>query len=99
MGAVGAFFIVLAFILGIIAVIYILDDEWELAGINVIMCFLLIAAGILIIRKSDSHKNEKEDDEYVTVVTSDYKVLDQSQMYITGEDTVVYKKYIIKYKK
>ena len=98
MGAVGAFLIVVAFILVIISIIYMLKDEWGLAIINILLCLLLVVTGILAIRTYDSHKDEK-DDEYVTVVTSDYKVLDQTQMYITGEDTVVYKKYIIKYKK
>ncbi len=98
MGIIGAFLIVLAFVLVIISIIYMLEDDWELALINLLLCLLLVIAGILAIR-TDTHKDEKEDDEYVTVVTSDYKVLDQSQMYITNGDTVIHKRYIIKYKK
>lgn len=99
MGAVGAFLIVVAFVLGIITIIHMLKDDWDLALLNMLLCLLLVVIGVLTIRTYGTYKNEKEDDDYVTIVTSDYKVLDQSQIYITGEDTVVYKKYIIKYKK
>lgn len=99
MGIIGAFLIALAFVLVIISIIYMLEDDWELALINLLLCLILAVIGILAIRTYDSHKDEKEDDEYVTIVTSDCKVLDQSQMYITNGDTVIHKRYIIKYKK
>jgi hypothetical protein len=94
---IGTFLILLAFILVIISVINMIEGEWGYATVALIVAIVAAGFGVWFI-KSDE-RNEKEDDEYVTIVTSDYKVLDQTQMTITDGDTVVYKKYIIKYKK
>ena len=97
MGTFGAVLLIVAIIVGIIGLIYAIKGDADIAFGCVGLCLFLVIGGLIFVY-TDSN-NEKEDDEYVTVVTSDYKVLDQSQMYITGEDTVVYEKYIIKYKK
>jgi len=97
MGVIGAFLIVLGFILGIISIIYILESEWNLAITGLILAILCAGIGVWFIKLDG--QDDGQNDEYVTVVTSDYKVLDQSQMYITNGDTVIHKRYIIKYKK
>ena len=94
---IGTFLILLAFILVIVSVINMIEGEWGYATVALIVAMVSAGFGVWFIKSYE--QNEKEDDEYVTIVTSDYKVLDQTQMYITDGDTVVYKKYIIKYKK
>ena len=97
MGTFGAFLLIVAIIIGIIGLIYAIKGDADIAFGLIGFCLFLTIAGLVFVY-TDS-KDEKEDDEYVTVVTSDYKVLDQTQMTITDGDTVIHKRYIIKYKK
>ena len=94
MGTFGAFLLIAAIIIGIVGLIYGIKGDADLAFGYIALCLFLTIIGLMFAYTGT--KDEKKDDEYVTVVTSDYKVLDMS---VTVGDSVVNKSYIIKYKK
>ena len=89
---------VIGIILVIIGVVFCIVGVIQFAKPNslAILSGLVLALGLALILTQP--KNNDDDKEY-TIECSDYKIINQSQMTITGEDTVMYKKYIIKYKK
>lgn len=93
---IGIILLVLGIVFSIIGAFDFVKTDKGLGGGLVVFSGIVLALGMVLIFAPP--KNNDDDKEY-TIECSDYKIINQSQMTITGEDTVVYKKYIIKYKK
>lgn len=93
---IGIILLVLGTVFGIIGAFNFVKTDDAVGGSLAMFSGILLAFGLALIWTQP--KNNDDDKEY-TIDCSDYKIINQSQMTITGEDTVVYKKYIIKYKK
>lgn len=101
MGVIGASLIILAFVLLIIAIIYILINEWGLATTNILLCLILVIIGIHIIWKYDSQKDEMciEDGQETMIICSEYRVTQHTNIDVENGDTTRTDMYIIYYKK
>lgn len=93
---VGIILVIIGVVFCIVGAVNFAKTDEALGGILAIFSGIVLALGLALIWTQP--KNNDDDKEY-TIECSDYKIINQSQMTITGEDTVVYKKYIIKYKK
>lgn len=94
--AVGVILIILGVVFGIVGLVEYINTDEELRGSLAIFSGLILALGMVLIW---TQPKDNDDDKEYTIECSDYKIINQSQMTITGKDTVSYKKYVIKYKK
>ena len=93
---IGIILLVLGTVFCIILAFNLFKIDEVMEGGLVVFSGIALALGMALIWAQP--KNNDDDKEY-TIECSDYKIINQPQMTITGEDTVVYIKYIIKYKK
>lgn len=94
MGIIGAFLIVLALILDIVSIINMLEDKWGPATVKFIVATLVAGIGMWFIKSS-----ERNDEQEMEIICSEYKVAQKTNILIEDGDTVETTKYIIYYKK